>query len=74
MNECDLDRCCEEVLNRLFDEEVDFEVDDALKKLTHDHLLLHSNGQFSVPPLGEALRILDSKWDNYFQYSGFVER
>ncbi|MEW6350687.1 MAG: TMEM143 family protein [Thermodesulfobacteriota bacterium] len=49
---------------------LDFEVNDALRKLERLDLLTRSpSGRLSVPPIREALRRLDYIWDNYFQYN-----
>ncbi len=68
MTESQLDARCERFLQSKFDVEVDFEVDDAVGKLLREGLLTEADGQYSVCPLDEALRRMDEKWDNFFQY------
>jgi hypothetical protein len=69
MSENDLDECCEKFLKDEFGAEVNFEVKDALDKLLRDQLVTQSADQYSAVPLSEALRRLDHKWDNYFQFN-----
>ncbi len=48
--------------------DMDFEVEDALAKLERLGLLTRDGERLSVPPLDEALVILDRAWDGYFRY------
>lgn len=68
--EQELDGHCEQFLHEQFGVEIDFEADDALDKLRRDNLIVEENGRFRANDLEEALRCLDEKWDNYFQYNG----
>lgn len=63
-----LDRRIEGWLAERFGANVDFEVDDGLGKLERFGLLMRADGQLSVPPLDEALRQLDRRWDDFFQF------
>jgi Protein of unknown function (DUF3754) len=56
----------EDWLKRGFALTVDFEIGDALAKLTRLDLLIENGDRFSVPPLAEALARLDRAWDSYF--------
>ena len=65
--------------------EVDFEVDDALSKViihdgpqAHKHIpivrVLEGAGENGVDlyeaiPLNDALRVMDEKWDNFYEYN-----
>jgi len=64
-----LDARIEVWLKEKFGFDIDFEVDDALAKLERLGLLKRDDGRLSVPPLHEALVILDEKWDNFFLYA-----
>lgn len=49
---------------------LDFECPDALAKLERLGLLKRdADGRLAVAPMGEALRLLDERWDNYFLYA-----
>jgi len=63
-----LDARIEAWLKEKFGVDVDFEVSDALATLSGYGLLARDGAQLSVPPLGEALRRLDERWDNAFDY------
>jgi hypothetical protein len=49
--------------------EVDFEVDDALLKLTDLGLVKKSGSGLEVVDLVEACRLLDKRWDEYFKHN-----
>jgi hypothetical protein len=52
---------------------IDFEVDDALRKLTRLGIVQStSQGYLHAIPIEVALTILDEQWDNYFRYSNPV--
>lgn len=64
-----LDRRIEAWLKETFSINIDFEVDDALKKLDRLRLLKRDGERLSVLPPEETLARLDHQWDNYFQYN-----
>ncbi len=66
----ELDRQIEQFLFELLGRTVDFEVDDALAKLSRMGLARQiAPGRFVVRPIAEALQVLDRAWDNYFSYN-----
>jgi hypothetical protein len=62
-----LDRTIEAWLKDTFRVDIDFEVDDALRKLGRLGLLRRDGERLSVLPPGETLTRLDQVWDNFFQ-------
>ena len=48
---------------------LDFEIDDALKKLIKLGLITQKNNQYQAITLDAALQKLDDTWDNYFSYN-----
>nr|AIF05988.1 hypothetical protein [uncultured marine group II/III euryarchaeote KM3_18_D06] len=68
-NEERLDERIEEWLLDTFNRDIDFEVDDALRKLK-EMKLLHSmeDGTLSVTSVEKSLSILDEYWDNIYDY------
>jgi len=69
LTEAELDHRIEVWLKERFGHAIDFEVHDGLAKLQRLELLDASDEGLSVIPINEALRRLDSAWDNYFTYS-----
>lgn len=69
LKESELDARCEEFLFQKFGIEVDFEVADALEKLTREKLVTVSGTHYTAIPLEQALTRLDEQWDNYFCFS-----
>ncbi|MDI9370373.1 MAG: DUF3754 domain-containing protein [Synergistaceae bacterium] len=66
----ELDDRIEEWLKDRFGVELDFEVDDALRKLEDKGLLTKEEGErLVVPSLDDTLFRLDELWDNIFTYS-----
>ena len=63
-----LDRRIEAWLKKAFGADIDFECDDALAKLERLGLLRRDGDRLSVPPLGQALVLLDRIWDNFFPF------
>lgn len=63
-----LDRTIEEWLERTFGVDLDFEVDDALRKLDRLGLLARNGERLSVPPPPATLARLDRVWDDFFQF------
>jgi hypothetical protein len=62
----ELDTRIEQWLNKTFGMDLDFEVEDALGKLSRLGLLQREGGRFSVPPIEKALAQLDRVWDDFF--------
>ena len=70
MSEETLDNAIEEWMEIKHKIKIDFEVDDAIKKLEEKELLSRDkNGILTVVSLDEALNRLDYIWDNYFEYN-----
>lgn len=76
--EREIDDDAEAFLLKEFDLDIDFESEDALRKLREKKLLeerdaLDEQGEptieYRVQPLDEALRVLDEDWDNFFEYN-----
>lgn len=65
----ELDDRIEQWLRDRFGLELDFEVDDALRKLQDKRLLTRDGERLTVLPLDEALKRLDELWDNIFTYN-----
>ncbi len=61
-----LDDAIEAFLARTLKVDVEFQIGDALEKLTRFGLLREQDGQLSAPPLAEAMTQLDKVWDGYF--------
>jgi len=70
MSEETLDNVIEEWMEKKHKTKIDFEVDDALKKLEKMDLMSRdTNGILTVLNLNEALSHMDYIWDNYFDYN-----
>ncbi len=69
----ELDRRIEQWMEERFGLTLDFEVDDALRKLEEKKLLLKDGDRYLVPPIDETLIKLDSLWDGVFEYSNGAE-
>jgi hypothetical protein len=69
LTQSELDRRIETWLRETFALDIDFEVDDALRKLDRLGLLKRDGERLSVPPPEHALVALDQQWDNYFQFN-----
>ena len=67
-NQTVLGRRIESWLQDNFGARVNFEVGDALKKLERFNLLQRDGERLSVPPLDEALGLLDKAWDDFFRF------
>jgi hypothetical protein len=66
--EAELDKIIEQYLRETYDIDVDFEVDDGLRKLTAEQLLISENGVLKALDLKTACRRLDEQWDNFFSF------
>ena len=70
MNEKELDNFIEEWMEKKHKTKIDFEVDDAIKKLEKLNLMSRDkNGILTVLSMDEALSQMDYIWDNYFEYN-----
>ena len=68
-NSDELDRMIERWFREHWQCELDFEVDDALRKLRQLSLVeVNSDGVLQVCGIEQACEILDRRWDEYFQY------
>jgi len=63
-----LDQAIEAWFHARWDSVVDFEVDDALNKLIELGLLKKDQDNLEAVPLSEACRLLDHRWDEYFDF------
>jgi hypothetical protein len=59
----------EEWLKKTFGVDIDFEVDDAFAKLERLSLLKRDGEKLCVPPVDEALILLNRIWDNFFLFA-----
>lgn len=62
----EIDLACEEVLQGATGIHVDFDVEDTARNLIHLGILNVGPDGWTAPSLKEALRTLDSRWDNWF--------
>ena len=62
----ELDKKIEQWLQEKWQCSVDFEIDDALKKLRALKLLTETDDKLSVISINESIKTLDACWDNYF--------
>ncbi len=69
MNASDLDGSVESWFSGAHGATLDFEVADALSKLVRLGLVTESQGIYSAVPIVAASRLLDKRWDNYFDFS-----
>ncbi len=66
LTQAELDSRIEAWLKTRLGLDVDFEVDDALRKLDAYGLLLREGDRLTVPNLYKAVAVLDRHWDNLF--------
>lgn len=64
-----LDERIEEFFRDDFSLEIDFEVNDAIRKLKDLSLIEKKGRSFKVAPITNALRILDKQWDGFFTFN-----
>ncbi len=70
LTETELDGRIEKWLEEKHGCSMDFECSDALTKLDRlDILKKGADGTLTVPDMDAALKSLDKRWDNYFQYN-----
>jgi hypothetical protein len=62
----ELDNVIENWFAQSWQTRLDFEIDDALEKLVRLELVEVSDGQYRAVQTQEAVKKLDSVWDNYF--------
>ena len=62
-----LDQQIENWFTNEFNYDIDFEVEDALAKLTRFGIVTCENGKYRAKPLVEAKTIMDKQWDSFFQ-------
>jgi hypothetical protein len=62
----ELDRVIEQWFKDTFNFEIDFEIEDALSKLTRFGIINQREDKYEALNLAEARTVLDEKWDNIF--------
>jgi hypothetical protein len=67
-----LDQTIENYLREKYGIAIDFEVADGVRKLRELGLLVaQTDGRLQVVDLAQACELLDTQWDNFFQYHRF---
>lgn len=66
ITEADLNRAMKESSLFKIRLHVDFEIDDALKKLVTLGIVQEIEGVLTAVPIKEGIKKLDQRWDNYF--------
>jgi hypothetical protein len=75
MSENDLDAAVERFVHEhLGGIEIDFEIDDALRKVVDLGVVELSEGRYRARGLDDALRALDERWDGLFRFAGEARR
>jgi len=69
----ELDDRIEQWIEEKFGVHLDFEVDDALRKLEDKKLLVKEGDRYLVPSIDDTLVKLDELWDTIFMYSNEAE-
>ncbi len=69
----ELDDRIEQWIEEKFGVHLDFEVDDALRKLEDKKLLVKEGDRYLVPSIDDTLIKLDELWDTIFTYSNEAE-
>lgn len=69
MDAATLDARIEAWFDSRWQAQIDFEVDDGLNKLLNLGLVTETEGCYQVVDLDAANRILDVRWDNYFEHN-----
>ena len=64
----EIDQYIEHWLKQKTGLDIDFEIDDALCKLTRLSLVVQQADRFYAQPISEANRILDEQWDKVFEF------
>lgn len=65
----ELDNLIEQWFEKRWNCQINFEIDDALKKLERLELVTRDGNVLQCRPLAEAKRQLDYIWDNYFTFN-----
>jgi hypothetical protein len=69
LGEADLDAAVERFVHaELGGIEIDFEIDDALRKVIDLGIVRTSGDKLQALPLDDALRVLDERWDGLFRF------
>ena len=68
MSQKDLDKACEDWISRTGGVTINFEIQDALRKLIRMGLVTRENGLLKAAPPAVALEKLDAAWDGIFKY------
>ena len=75
MSEADIDAAVERFVHaELGGVEIDFEIDDALRKVVDLGMVAVRDGSFRALELGDALRVLDERWDGLFRFDRDARR
>jgi hypothetical protein len=69
MEKSELDRHIEKWFENRWNCRINFDIDDALKKLERLDLITRDGNAWQCRPLAEAKRRLDHTWDNYFTFN-----
>ncbi|MGB6012905.1 MAG: TMEM143 family protein [Desulfobacterales bacterium] len=69
VEKAELDNLIEKWLETGWNCKINFEIDDAIKKLERLELVTREGDVLQCRPLAEAKRKLDHIWDNYFKYN-----
>ncbi|HCT81599.1 MAG TPA: DUF3754 domain-containing protein [Micromonosporaceae bacterium] len=70
LNAAELDRRIEKFFAQRWDERLDFEVEDGLRKLRQLSLVIEDEqGRLSAVTLADAKQCMDLEWDNLFDYN-----
>ncbi len=62
----ELDRVIETWFEERWNCRIDFEIEDALRKLSALGLVHETDGRFEAVAVSEGIRLLDRRWDDYF--------
>ncbi len=64
----ELDKIIEQHLHEKYNINIDFEVDDGVKKLITEQLLTSEDGVLKAVDLNTACQRLDTQWDDFFSF------
>ncbi len=75
MSEADIDAAVERFVHaELGGVEIDFEIDDALRKVVELGIVVARGDQLRALDLEGALRVLDERWDGLFRFDRDARR